>query len=45
MEDLTRWRMPLAGDRLKSSSDSVAAIALSLGYDSESAFGKARDGM
>jgi AraC-like DNA-binding protein len=41
MEYLTRWRMLLAGDRLKNSVDSISAIALSLGYDSESAFGKA----
>jgi AraC-like DNA-binding protein len=41
MEYLTRWRMLLAGDRLQSSSDSLSAIALSLGYESESAFGKA----
>ena len=41
MEYLTRWRMLLASDRLRSSPDSVAEIAGSLGYDSESAFGKA----
>jgi AraC-like DNA-binding protein len=41
MEYLTRWRMLLAGDRLKCSSDSISVIALSLGYKSESAFGKA----
>jgi AraC-like DNA-binding protein len=41
MEYLTRWRMLLAGDRLKNSDDSVSVIALSLGYESESAFGKA----
>jgi AraC-like DNA-binding protein len=40
-EYLTRWRMLLAGDRLKNSGDSIAAIALSLGYESESAFSKA----
>jgi AraC-like DNA-binding protein len=38
MEYLTRWRMLVAGDRLISSSDSVSTIALSLGYESESAF-------
>jgi AraC-like DNA-binding protein len=38
---LTRWRMLLAGDRLKNSHDSISVIALSLGYESESAFGKA----
>jgi AraC-like DNA-binding protein len=41
MEYLTRWRMLLAADRLKNSADSVAGIARSLGYESESAFGKA----
>ncbi|HTZ60053.1 MAG TPA: AraC family transcriptional regulator [Acidobacteriaceae bacterium] len=41
MEYLTRWRMLLAGDRLKNSGDGISAIALSLGYESESAFGKA----
>ncbi len=41
MEYLTRWRMLLAGDRLKNSDDSISGIALSLGYESESAFGKA----
>jgi AraC-like DNA-binding protein len=41
MEYLARWRMLLAGDRLKNSDDSLSTIALSLGYESESAFGKA----
>jgi AraC-like DNA-binding protein len=41
MEYLTRWRMLLAGDRLKNGDDSIAIIASSLGYESESAFGKA----
>lgn len=41
MEYLTRWRMLLAGDRLRCTDDSLAAIASSLGYESESAFGKA----
>ena len=41
MEYLTRWRMLLAGDRLKNSDDSISVIALFLGYESESAFGKA----
>jgi AraC-like DNA-binding protein len=41
MEYLTRWRMLLAGDRLKNSDESISAIALSFGYESESAFGKA----
>lgn len=41
MDYLTRWRMLLAGDRLAGSSDPVSAIALSLGYESESAFSTA----
>jgi AraC-like DNA-binding protein len=41
MEYLTRWRMLLAANRLKNSSDCLSAIAQSLGYESESAFGKA----
>jgi AraC-like DNA-binding protein len=41
MEYLARWRMLLAGDRLMNSSDPVAVIALSLGYESESAFSTA----
>jgi AraC-like DNA-binding protein len=41
MEYLTRWRMLLAGDRLRNSDDSISTIALSLSYESESAFGKA----
>jgi len=35
---LTRWRMLLAGDRLMNSHDTVSVIALSLGYESDSAF-------
>jgi AraC-like DNA-binding protein len=41
LEYLTRWRMMLAGDRLKNSEDSLSTIASSLGYESDSAFGKA----
>lgn len=41
MEYLTRWRMLLAGDRLANSTDPVSVIALSLGYESESAFSAA----
>ena len=41
MEYLTRWRMLLAGDRMQHSGDSISEIAQSLGYESESAFGKA----
>jgi AraC-like DNA-binding protein len=41
IEYLTRWRMLLAGDRLENSSDPISAIAVSLGYESESAFSTA----
>jgi AraC-like DNA-binding protein len=41
MEYLTRWRMLVAADKLTNSSDPISAIALSLGYDSESAFSTA----
>lgn len=41
MEYLTRWRMLLAGDRLTNSVEATIKIASSLGYDSESSFGKA----
>jgi len=41
IEYLTHWRMLLACDRLNNSADSIARIATSLGYESESAFGKA----
>jgi AraC-like DNA-binding protein len=38
MEYLTRWRMTLAGDRLRNSSDPICEIARTIGYDSQSAF-------
>ena len=41
MEYLTRWRMLLAGDKLVNSSDPISVIALSLSYESESAFSTA----
>jgi AraC-like DNA-binding protein len=41
MDYLTHWRMLLAGDRLCASSESIAQIAASLGYESESAFSTA----
>jgi AraC-like DNA-binding protein len=41
MEYLTRWRMFIAGDRLTNSNEPVSTIALSLGYESESAFSTA----
>jgi AraC-like DNA-binding protein len=37
---LSRWRMLLAGDKLRNSHASVAAIALELGYESESAMAR-----
>lgn len=41
MEYLSRWRMLKASERLRNSSDSIASIAYSLGYESESAFSTA----
>ncbi|HLH11521.1 MAG TPA: AraC family transcriptional regulator [Methylovirgula sp.] len=41
MDYLTRWRMLLAGDGLINSGDPISVIALSLGYESESAFSTA----
>ena len=41
MEYLARWRMLLAGDRLAHSADPISVIAVSLGYESESAFSTA----
>lgn len=41
MDYLTRWRMLLAGDRLVNTDEPISAIALSLGYESESAFSSA----
>jgi AraC-like DNA-binding protein len=41
MEYLTRWRMLLAADKLTNSGDPVSTIALSLSYESESAFSTA----
>ena len=41
LDYLTRWRMLLAGDRLANTGDPVSVIALSLGYESESAFSTA----
>ncbi len=38
---LTEWRMVLARERLTSGTESVAQIAVSLGYESESAFSTA----
>ena len=41
LEYLTRWRMLLAADRLAKSGEPVSTIALSLGYESDSAFSTA----
>jgi len=41
MDYLARWRMLLAGDRLVNSGEPIGLIALSLGYESESAFSTA----
>jgi AraC-like DNA-binding protein len=41
MDYLTRWRMLLAADRLTSDAEPISVIALSLGYESESAFSTA----
>ncbi len=41
MEYLTRWRMLLACSRLEASGEVLSELASSLGYQSESAFGKA----
>ena len=41
MSYLTRWRMLLAGLRLRESSDTIAQVAESIGYESESTFTRA----
>ncbi|SMF58372.1 AraC-type DNA-binding protein [Xaviernesmea oryzae] len=41
MEYLSRWRMLLAADKLENSGESIARIAITLGYESESAFSTA----
>ncbi len=45
MEYLTRWRVLQASEKLRKSNDSISAIALSLGYESDSAFRKAFRGV
>ena len=40
IEYLTRWRILLAEDKMVNTTDSISAIAQSLGYESTSAFGK-----
>ena len=41
MEYLTQWRMMLAGERLANTGEPISAIAVALGYESESAFSTA----
>jgi AraC-like DNA-binding protein len=41
IEYLTGWRIQLAADRLRSSSDSIGGIAADVGYESEAAFNRA----
>ena len=41
MSYLTRWRMLLAGQRLRESSETIAQIAATVGYESESTFSRA----
>lgn len=41
MDYLTRWRMLLAAERLRRTGESVAAVAVAVGYESESAFSTA----
>ena len=41
MQYLTKWRMQLAANHLRTGTDSVAAIAERVGYDSEAAFSRA----
>lgn len=41
MSYLTRWRMLLAGQRLRESSDTIAQVAAGVGYESESTFSRA----
>ena len=40
MDYLTRWRTMIAADRLSSTQDSISQISSSLGYETESAFGR-----
>ena len=41
LEYLTRWRMLVAADKMEDPATGLLAVAQSLGYGSESAFGKA----
>ena len=40
MDYLIRWRMMIAADRLSSTQDPISQISSSLGYETESAFGR-----
>jgi AraC-like DNA-binding protein len=41
MQYLTRWRLQLAANLLRSGSRNVASVAADVGYDSEAAFNRA----
>lgn len=41
IEYVTGWRMQLAADRLRNSEESLAAIAIEVGYESEASFNRA----
>jgi AraC-like DNA-binding protein len=41
IEYVTGWRMQLAAERLRTSGESIAAIAANVGYESEAAFNRA----
>lgn len=41
IEYVTGWRMQLAAERIRNSSDSLAVIAADIGYESEAAFNRA----
>jgi len=41
LEYLARWRMQIAGDRLRSTTDDIGSIARSVGYKSEAGFSNA----
>jgi AraC-like DNA-binding protein len=41
IEYVTSWRMQLAADRIRNSSESIATIAADVGYESEAAFNRA----
>jgi AraC-like DNA-binding protein len=41
IEYVTGWRMQLAAERIRGSTDGLAAIAADVGYESEAAFNRA----